>query len=366
MTNLTKKAILNQSIDYSTLKLKQYFRINKLKLGFGLLFLSIYSFVFGIILVFLFLYSNNTNILFRSLFASTIIMFYITLLIYSLISSAMGAKNPFLSNRSDAIFQLLIPVNPFVSYLSLKISNAIRDLFITIVVSILLFYPLMIVLNGFYSYDRLIYVILNFFFGIELVSLIGNLIYLILQRLRVGKNWSILYAEQSILIGGIVIAVPILFIYLFISDNIPSYQALSKYSLIPFINIAVGNVGFFFRSGIPLYSFISVIYSLLQILILFSIDIIVIKATFSTAELGDILPVLEYFENQREMTLEIMRNTLVPTIDEVEKNENFYSKFKFVSLIKKEWVFYKRTSEFKTNFIFVFVLVILTFSLNVL
>lgn len=367
---MSYKVILNQSYDYALLKLKQNLRGNKLKTGIGLVFFSVYCAVAGIILVILFLFSSiktNTNpgLTFRSLFANSILMFYLIVIIYTFLSSAFGVSNPFLKNRSDLIFQLLVPVNPFVSYFSVKIYSMIRDIFLTSLGCLLLFGPLMITLNKSTYAIRLVLVDINFFLGIEILLLSGNFIYFLLQRIRKGKNWEVVFAEQSIVFIGLICAIPLFFFYMFYIHQLLSFQILLNLSFLPIINIATGNVGFFFRSGIPFYSYMSLIYSLLQIVLLLALNIIFIQKSFSTAELGQLLPVLEFFQNQRAMTLSTFRDHPIPDIDKVKSNANFYNKRTIVPLIKKEWLLIKRVSSLKTNFIAVWILAVVVFVLNV-
>ncbi len=362
--------VLTQSVNYSISQLKENLRSNKLKIGFILILITGYCIFFGVFAVIIF-YSNQLNYQehpnlvnpvssLRSVFADLILTFYLTIFAASIIASGMGAKSPFLRNRTDAQFQLLTPVNPFVSFLSIKLNTALRDLLLTVLICIFSFGPLMIILNKNTSLFRLFFVILGFFLGVEIISLTGNLIYLSFDRIRVGRNLGITYVENNLAFSLLVVAIPAFFIYLFMTENLPSYEFLSKYSLIPIMNIAVGNVGFFFRSGIPLISYLSIIYSIILLGILLSINFLFIKKFYSTADLGDILPVMEFFETQREMVLSMFNSVPKPTMNKVTENVDFFNKSDVLSLIKKEWILIKRTKELKTNFILVWCLVIVT------
>lgn len=357
--------ILDQSLNYSAQKLKAYLRSNKLKFSLFLIFFTIYSFALGAIILVLFL-AGHPEATFRTIFSNAILAFYLTIFVYSLVSSASGVSNPFLSNRADANFQLLIPINPFVSFFSVKINNALRDLIFTIIACVLLFVPLMIILNKNTVAFRMILVTFGFFLGIEIISLFGSFIYLILQGFRKGKSWSVTFAENNDYFVIVLVAIPAVFFYLMLYDMLPSYETLLNFSFLPIINIATDNIGFFFRSGIPFYSYLSIIYSLIQLLILLVVNLLLIKYFYSSAELGEILPVMKYFEDQRDMFRASFHNLPSPSIDKVNENVIFYSKNDLYTLMRKDWVLIKRTTEIKSNYIVVWILIMITVVIDLL
>ena len=302
----------------------------------------------------------------RLLFANFILMFYTTLLTYSFLSSALGVNTPFLKNKQDYYFQVLVPVNPYVTFFSVRFYSALRDLLLATIGCFLMFGPLLLLSNTQTAGIRLALTILNVFLGVEVVFLFGNVIFFLLKRIRKGKNWETMYAEQINVVSILFMAVPGVFFYLLISNMLPAYQTLLIFSILPFINLSTGITGFFFRSGIPMYSYISILYSLVQIIILLALSIFFIKKSYSTAELGNILPILDFFDNQRQMQLNLFKDKQIPNIDKVDKNVDFYSKKTVYSLIKKEWLLVKRTNSLKNNFIFMWLFTIIVFIVDLI
>ena len=215
--------VLKQSIDYSVLKSKQYVKGNKIKFGSGLIALSLISLLYGLIIWVFFEAPNIPGAttgpidygIYRSYFVDFILVVYLTLFCFSFVSSFVGMGNPFVNSRVDLQFQILIPINPLVSYLSTKFYLLTRNLLICSIGTIFLFGPLMIALNRNTASIRILFVILLLLLGFEINSQIGNIIFLLLQRIRAGKNWAVTYTEKPIFGKISLVIVPGKFIGLF-------------------------------------------------------------------------------------------------------------------------------------------------------
>ena len=365
-------SIAHQSINYSLVKLKQYLKGNKAKFGLGIFFISIILLMYGLILLVLYegmKYNTITTTTpvysqFRTYFSNFILASFLTILCYSIFTSAIGYSNPFINSRMDLQFQILIPIDPFVSFFSTKIYNFSRNLLICTMITLFMFGPLMLGLNRTTASFRIAFVILLFAIGSEIVSEIGNIFFFIFRRLRYGKNWAITSVEQPIFTIIILAIIPVVFLQLLDAQSFPSYNTLSNFIYVPLVSTAIGSVGFFFRSGIPLNSYLSIVISLTQLVILFFINIVLIKINFSSSELGDLLSVLDYLDNQQKEMIFAFMNNLPTTLDEVEENYDFYSTKAEFSLIKKEWLLIKRSNELKINFLVICVLSLLTVGLS--
>ena len=208
---------------------------------------------------------------------------------------------------------------------------------------------------------RLTLVIINLFLGIEFITLLGNITYFLLQKFRKGRNLEAFFTENlGYVLGAIALAPIIGFIYLLVNQQLPTYAEIQIFSLIPLVNNGVGTVGFFFRSGIPIYSYESLVYSIIQVVILLLVTIFFIRKSYSTTEMGNLMPIFEYNESKRQENLaKFFQDTPIPSIDRVETNINFYSKKNTFSLIKKEWLLIQRINSIKKTYFFVWLLLIL-------
>ena len=78
-----------------------------------------------------------------------------------------------------------------------------------------------------------------------------------------------------------------------------TYQQLSNFYYLPFINVAISNTGLLFRSGVPFISILGTLSLIMELLFLFIITLVFVKYSSGTSELGDLIPVLEYLDNQK-------------------------------------------------------------------
>ncbi len=364
---------------YSILKLKELIRMNKLKIIFLLTGLIYISFSYGIILVSLFnngianfFSSSSTSsasefialdfsgLFFRDLLVNGILLLYLTFLSVNLLRSITGVSNPFINNHYDANFQQLIPINPYVSYLSCKINGLVRNLILTLIAGLLIFSPLIFILK--ISYFVIIPILLNYFLGFELISLIGNIVFFLFKPLRSDKDWAIIFADKSnIVVSGSTVIIPLLFVALANQKSLLTFQLLQKYSFLPFINIAIANTGFLFRSGIPFSAYIGLGSLVIQIVLLEMVILILIKFISTSSELGDLLPILEFLDSKQIDNLLVNdENFLQISVDKVDRNTKFMKGEENKSLLKKDLLLINRSNDFRFNIFLIFFLSILS------
>ena len=353
---------------YTKIKLIELLRKGKIKIIVGILILSIVMLSYGIFLLVIFKLgiSNFLNppsqsisstpiisipkyMTFRDLLANGILIVYLLFLAQNFLKSVTGLSNPFVSNLYDVNFQILIPVDPYTAYFSNKLADFLKNsIFISLMV-IFLFSPLIFGLN--ISYSRIILIILNYLLGWVLISIIGDIVYFISNSIRAGKNWAMIYTEKNnLMVIASSFIIPAIYIQLLNSNLAPTYQLLSTYFFVPFINISVSNTGLLFRSGIPLVVYLGTITCFIEIIISLIIVLIFIKISSTTGEIGDLMPVLEYLEFKKPQLSKDTEDYFInPAYDFVKKNEKFNSNSSFISLIQKEWLLLKRSNDLKIN-----------------
>ena len=293
-------------------------------------------------------YLKFYNYLPRDLLANAILAIYLSYLLTELLKSAVGLNNPFINNKYDTQFQLLIPINPYVSFISRKVDLAIRNLIMVILLTTFVLGPTFILLQ--FSLSRLIVLIINFFFGIELISLLGNLIFFAFNSIRSEKDLAVLFVDKSrIILSTTTFVFPVIFLQLLNDNKLLSFQALSNYYLVPFVNLAVSNTGFLLRSGVPLVAYLSSVTLIVEVLALFVIILILIYYYQSSAEMGDLLPILEAFDSKQQKIFISEEDMLSDNISKVSQNKHFpYLKTSY-SLIIKDLISFTRNYDLKGN-----------------
>ena len=363
----------NQIYLFSQLKLKEYFRMNKILLISGLAFSASILLMYGVINLIVFkegsakFFQGYPNLLFRDALANIILVVYLSILVYSLLKAVTGVANPFINSHKDVNFQLLVPVNPFVAFFSIKIQNIFKNSIIVAIVVLFFLGPLILFLQ--ISLIRIIPFFLNFLLGIELVSLISNIFFFLGNFLRSGKQWGVIFTEKNnVFVNMSLLVVPLIFYQLYIQLQLPSFNLLCNFIYIPFINVAVSNTGLLFRSGVPISSYFGFISCFVEVMILIIINVILIRLLSSTTELGDILPIMENLQSTKEILLTPNEGlNSIPSITKVEKNELFDLSRDEFSLIKKELLLINRSSDLKLNIaqmILIPIAVLLFFFLN--
>ena len=103
-----------------------------------------------------------------------------------------------------------------------------------------------------------------------------------------------------------------------------------------------------------------------QIILLILIVLYLIKKSSPERELAEIMPILEYLENQQMN--EFVNNERIPqSSDTYETNKNeLQSENQFLSLMQKEWLLFKRTKELKNAIIILPIYVLFFLFLNFL
>jgi hypothetical protein len=288
----------------------------------------------------------------RDLLANGILIIYLSLLVIKLLKAVTGLSNPFVNNLYDTNFQILIPVNPFVSYYSVKLQNSLKNVIMVSLICIGLFGPYFFLFS--IPYTRLFLIFLNYYLGLEFISIIGDIIFFLSNKIRSGKNWILIFTEKNNIIVMITsLIVPVIFILLFDSNIAWTYQKLTEFSYLPFVNVAISNTGLLFRSGVPIASFYGIISLIIELMLFSLVTIILVKQSSGTSELGDLMPVLEYIDSQKQKLMSDSEDYFAsPALDKVERNTEF-NKTTFSSLLKKELLLFDRSNDLKMNFLFI-------------
>lgn len=364
MTNL----FLKQTFLLSSSKFKESVRKHGLKMILGFIIIAFVSLEYGLLMAFIFTgYSNFNNLikpsnpsfitidfykyLPRDLLLNGFIVIYLSFLLPDLIKAAVGIGNPFINNESDVNLQLLLPVNPYVSYFSTFMSITVRNIFISLIIPVFIFGPLIYVLKV--SMLRLVLLVANVFIGLEMMLLVSNVTFFLFNQIRAGRDWDILVADKSkFFLNGSTLIFPILFLQLVNGHYLWTYQMYSNYYFIPFVNVSVSSVGLLFRSGVPLVAYLSLLSSLLEILLLFIVVLVFIHLNQTTTEFGDLLPIMDFLNSrQQKIFIRNNENPITSDISKVEASTTFSYSNSFRSLIAKDWLLFSRNSEFKGNFL---------------
>ena len=372
--------VLKQTKFYSFLKLKESLRISKLKIFISLFFLICVSleYGFGIAMVYstgltkFFASSSNfdvpidlTGYLFRDLLVNGILACYLSILALSLLKSIFGVNNPFITSRFDINFQHLIPINPYVSFLTKKINNGIRNLLLITLCAFLIFGPLITILH--ISYLRLLPIAFNFFLGFELIEVLSDCMFFLTKPIRSILDLGILFAEKNNLISNAsLIVIPFIFIEFGYRNQLFTFQFVQNLAFIPFLNLSVANTSLLFRSGISFSAYIGMVSLSIQVVFLILLALLFIKFISTTSEFGELLPIIEFLNAKQINFIVNDEYYITPSLSKVDENEEFLQTSTYFSLIKKEILLIKRNSDLIFNFLFIIILSAVTISLYIL
>jgi len=273
----------------------------------GILFFLFYALIFGILLVLLFLgiFSQvgpeNFQPLFpfRDLASFGFLVFFATFFPYLITAGATGLRNPFISGRQDAHFFQRIPVESSVMYVSTRITESLKVALLFGPMIVVLFGSLMLVLH--LPWWRIVGVLIVCFLTYNLCENMAQLAFFALRRFRRKGSWSLIWVNNSSPIGGIIVlGIPVMALLMLQQKFITNFKTLSNYTLFPLVNTAVSATGFFFRSGVPLESWVALLILFLESVILTCVASIVAVKYKPMEDITEIIPVLSFQATQIE------------------------------------------------------------------
>ncbi len=300
----TIRNLLEKVYDLSRLRIKIGLkRHSPLILTLGILLIFFYVLIFGVFLVILFLgifsqQNTQPSIPHRDLLSFGFLVFFTTILSYSITAGATGLRNPFISGRQDTHFFQRIPVDPSVMYVSTRITESLKVSFVFGPMIVALFGPLMLVLH--LPWWRIVSVLIICFLTYHLCESMAQLAFFTLRRFRHKGSWFLIWVNINPLIGIIIFGIPIIALLMLQQHFFIPFNTLSNYILIPLINTAVSATGFFFRSGVPLISWFALIILFLESVTLTCIASLVAVKYNPMVDMTEIMPILSFQATQIE------------------------------------------------------------------
>jgi hypothetical protein len=297
--------LLGKVYDLSRLRIKIGLkRHSPIVLTLGILLMFFYVLIFGVFLVILFLgifsqQNTQPSIPYRDLLSFGFLAFFTTILSYSITAGATGLRNPFISGRQDIHFFQRIPVEPSVMYVSTRITESLKVSFIFGPTIVALFGPLMLVLH--LPWWRIASVLIICFLTYHLCESIAQLAFFTLRRFRRKGSWYLIWVNNNALIGGIiVVGIPVIALLMIQQHFYLPFNTLSNYILIPLINTAVSATGFFFRSGVPLSSWVGLFILFLESVTVTCIASLAAVKYNPMVDMTEIMPILSFQATQVE------------------------------------------------------------------
>ena len=300
----TRRYLLEKIYDLSCLRIKVGLkRHSPIILTLGVLLLFFYALSFGVFLVILFLgifsqQNTQPSIPYRDLLSFGIVVFFATVMSYLITAGATGLRNPFISGRQDTYFFQRIPVEPSVMYVSTRITESLKVSFIFGPMIVALFSPLMLVLH--LPWWRIVSVLIICFLTYHLCESMAQLAFFTLRRFRRKGSWYLIWVNNNALIGGIIVGIPVIALLMLQQHFYLPFNTLSNYILIPLINTAVSTTGFFFRSGVPLISWVALFILFLESITVTCIASLAAVKYNPMVDMTEIMPILSFQATQVE------------------------------------------------------------------
>ncbi|MFX1538134.1 MAG: hypothetical protein ACFFDI_28395 [Promethearchaeota archaeon] len=311
-----------------------------------LLFILVYSLSIGIFLAFAFLgilqESNfQQPIAYRDLMTFAFLTFFVTIQSYSILTGATGIRNPFISGRQDAHFFQRIPVESAVMHISAKITEFLKITPLVVVIVVPLFSPLIWALHV--QWWRILVVLIVCLLTINFSGNIADLAFFTFRRLRRKGKWALIWLDSNSPIFWVIFLGPSIAYLMTMLNYVPTFEILSHYIPLPFINTAVAATGFFFRSGIPRESWIALLILLLETIVLAIVTNILMAKYRPMEDITEIIPVLSFQAAQLEDL--IGGKTIEPselTDEDIKGKTSFCKKSPVNAFILKDWLAIKR------------------------
>ncbi|MHA2298959.1 MAG: hypothetical protein ACXAEU_13330 [Candidatus Hodarchaeales archaeon] len=264
------------------------------------MFVILYLLFLGVVLVFLFLVGEPTiSDPYRNYLAFCFLTLLGTGLSYLVAAGATGLRNPYITRRQDVRFYQQVPVEPSVIYLSARLAGLLIYSLLIILIIWIVFGPLMLVLD--LPWWRIAGVQIACILTFNLCGNLADLAFFTLERFRRKGRWDLVWLDTSSPVQFVIfLAVPALAYVVYLQGLIPSFETLSRYTLLPLVNGTIAATGFFFRSGVPLESWIALVLLLVESILL-AIVTAVIAANYQPMEdMTEIMPVLSFLETKAQ------------------------------------------------------------------
>ena len=238
----TIRNLLEKVYDLSRLRIKIGLkRHSPIILTLGILLIFFYVLIFGVFLVILYLgifsqQNTQPSIPHRDLLSFGFLVFFTTILSYSITAGATGLRNPFISGRQDIHFFQRIPVEPSVMYVSSRITESLKVSFVIGPMIVALFGPLMLVLH--LPWWRIASVLIICFLTYHLCESMAQLAFFTLRRFRRKGRWFLIWVNvtDNPLIGIIILGIPIIALLMLQQHFFIPFNTLSKYIIIPYFS----------------------------------------------------------------------------------------------------------------------------------
>ena len=202
-------------------------------------------------------------IAYRDLLSFVFLTLFVTPITYMILSGITGFRNPYINDRQDTHLFQRIQVDSSVMYFSTKAINFLKVIPMTCLISFFLFEPLMFVLN--LPWWRIFMVMMVITLIFILSGKIADLLFVVFSKIRYKRRWMRIWMDSNYTIQGIatllIPSISLLLLNLFI---VPSFESLSNYFYLPYINSAAAATGFFFRSGVPRESWLGFLSLVLE------------------------------------------------------------------------------------------------------
>ncbi|MHA2246176.1 MAG: hypothetical protein ACXADY_14525 [Candidatus Hodarchaeales archaeon] len=352
----TTRDLIEKVYDLSRLRIKIGLkRHSPIIFTIGTLFFLVYTLIFGILLVIVFLgiFSQENfqppspN---RDLLSFGFLVFFATLSSYLITAGATGLRNPFISGRQDAHFFQRVPVESSIMYVSTRIIEPLKIALLFGPMIVVLFSPLMLVLH--LPWWRIVGVLIVCFLTYNLCENMAQLAFFALRRFRRKGSWSLIWVEYNSLIGGIfVLGIPVIALLMLQQNILSNFKTLSNYTLFPLINTAVSATGFFFRSGVPLVSWFALLILFLESVVLSCVASIVAVKYKPMEDITEIIPVLSFQATQIE---DLIGGKTIESPDLINENIKgttiISGKSPWRAYLLKDWLAIKRIRMLRIHF----------------
>ena len=322
-------------------------------LGFSFYLLLVLSLGISFALIFLGVFTQDSNfqppMAYRDMLTFVFLAFFGTPLSYMILSGITGFRNPYIKDRQDAHFFQRVQIEPSVMYFSTRFIGFLKVMFFVSSITIFLFEPLMIVLK--IPWWRIFFVMVIIIFTFVLSGKIADLVFVIFSKTRSKRRWMKIWIDGNFAIQGTVLlsipGIALLLLNLFI---IPTFESLSKYFFLPYVNAAVAASGFFFRSGIPKESWFGLLFLVVETIGLLLITNFVMSRYKPNNDINELITILA-FQVTSIYDLGAVKNLETSDLvsEDLKGKTNFRNKSPLKAYLLKDWLAIRRIRKLRRH-----------------
>ena len=282
----------------------------------------------------------------RDIFITLVLAGFLSYLSISGFQKIIGAQNPFFNRSSDGYFFQKIPVDSMFAYSSARFQSLVVKLIFTVVACSCVFVPILLYFN--IPLWHLPLIIINFLIGFEFVTIFGDMLYFIFQPLREGHSWAEKSLDKSNPLLIIVdFGVPAVFLQLASEGVLFTFNTMSNFILLPFVNECVVITGFLLRSD-PTESCWWALFIVIVEYIIFNAFILsLIQLSSPTRESADQLPSIGILEGQQKIKYSNMESiVLQPSNVDKIGNIEFIGKGSVNALLLRDFIAFVRINSY--------------------